>query len=84
MLLIVLIIIIALAWWALHLMEQAYRLQQFSRMLAGLLVGLAAGGVMMTYFFMSDYIDFVMHHQASIQLTSEASEILALGLPFSS
>ncbi|MEN9245526.1 MAG: hypothetical protein Q6J78_02320 [Thermostichales cyanobacterium SRBZ-1_bins_19] len=52
-----------LLWWSLHLMEQAYRLQEFSRMLAGLLVGLAAGGVMMTYFFMSDYIEFVVHRQ---------------------
>ncbi len=63
MLVAVLLIIIVLVWWSLHLMEQAYRLREFSRMLAGLLVGLAAGGVMMTYFFMSDYIEFMVTHQ---------------------
>ncbi len=54
-------IVVALGCWALRLMEQAYQRQEFSRMLAGMLVVFAAGGVMTVYFLMSEYISFMMH-----------------------
>ncbi len=54
----VLLIVLILGCWALLLMEQAYRRQEFSRMLAGMLVVFAAGGVLTVYFFMQNYIAF--------------------------
>lgn len=56
-------IVVALGCWALRLMEQAYHRQEFSRMLAGLLVVFAAGGVLTVYFLMSEYITFMMQGQ---------------------
>lgn len=56
-----LLIVAMLGCWALHLMDQAYQRQEFSRMLAGMLVVVAAGGVLTTYFIMSDYITYVLH-----------------------
>lgn len=53
-------IVVALGCWALRLMEQAYQRQEFSRMLAGMLVVFAAGGVLTAYFLMSEYISFMM------------------------
>jgi hypothetical protein len=52
-------IIISLAYWALRLLEQAYERREFSRILAAMLVIFAAGGVLTTYFFMSDYIYYL-------------------------
>lgn len=54
-----LIVATSLVMWALHLMEGAVQRQEFSRMLAGMLVVAAAGGVLTTYFVMSDYIAFL-------------------------
>jgi len=52
--LIILAIVVLLGFWALRLMEQAFQSQEFSRMLAGTLVAVAAGGVLTCYFLMSD------------------------------
>jgi uncharacterized membrane protein YcjF (UPF0283 family) len=59
-------IIIGLVFWALQLMEQAYQRQEFSRMLAGTLVAVAAAGVLTTYFLMSDYIAYLSQNQSPV------------------
>ncbi len=68
----VLAIVITLGFWALYLMEQAYERQEFSRMLAGMLVVFAAGGVLTTYFIMSDYINYMVtvHDYQSVEALS--------------
>lgn len=76
-----LLIVGALGCWALHLMDQAYQRQEFSRMLAGLLVVFAAGGVLTTYFIMSDYITYVLHGDSfQIQAYQEPSEFYTISM----
>ncbi|MDX2273087.1 MAG: hypothetical protein NW237_14220 [Cyanobacteriota bacterium] len=67
-------IVIVLGFWALRLMEQAYEQQEFSRMLAGVLVVVAAGGVLTTYFLMSDYFSFV-RQGSLLQQTAETPPV---------
>ncbi|MEM6519744.1 MAG: hypothetical protein AAF892_06310 [Cyanobacteria bacterium P01_D01_bin.71] len=56
MLLLTVVVVIALVVWALRLMEQAVKSQEFSFMLAGFLVASSAVAMMTVYFLMSDYI----------------------------
>ncbi|MEN9204076.1 MAG: hypothetical protein Q6K80_09425 [Thermostichus sp. DG_1_6_bins_120] len=65
--LIIIAIVILLGFWSLRLMEQAFQTQEFSRMLAGTLVAVAAGGALTCYFLMSEtlYMLFHLHDQAS-------------------
>ncbi|MEO1134745.1 MAG: hypothetical protein AAFX40_18850, partial [Cyanobacteria bacterium J06639_1] len=65
-----LIVVTSLVMWALHLMEGAVQRQEFSRMLAGMLVVAAAGGVLTTYFIMSDYVAF-LHETTSLSVSGE-------------
>lgn len=50
MLIPILILDIALVAWSLHLMQQAFDNREFSLMLAGTLVALAAAAMMVVYF----------------------------------
>lgn len=65
-----LIVVTSLVMWALHLLEGAVQRQEFSRMLAGMLVVAAAGGVLTTHFIMSDYMAF-LHQASSLSTASE-------------
>lgn len=56
MLLLTIIVVIALVAWALRLMEQAVKSQEFSFMLAGFLVASSAVAMMTVYFLMSNYM----------------------------
>ncbi len=56
MLFLILAIVIALVAWALRLMEQAVKGQEFSLMLAGFLVASSAAAMMGVYFLMSNYL----------------------------
>ncbi|WP_204138087.1 hypothetical protein [Halomicronema sp. CCY15110] len=56
MLLLTVIVVIALVAWALRLMEQAVKSQEFSFMLAGFLVASSAVAMMSVYFLMSNYV----------------------------
>lgn len=57
----VLAIVIALVSWSLHLMQEAFVHQEFSLMLAGCLVAIAAAAIMAVYFMMADYIGYMSH-----------------------
>jgi hypothetical protein len=50
---------VALIAWSLHLMQAAVSRQEFSLMLAGTLVAISAAAVMLVYFLMSGYINFL-------------------------
>lgn len=54
MLLPILIFDVALVAWSLHLMQEAFDLQEFSLMLAGTLVATSAAAMMVVYFLMGN------------------------------
>jgi hypothetical protein len=68
MLLLILAIVIALVAWALRLMEQAVKGQEFSLMLAGFLVASSAAALMGVYFLMSNYLIYM--DRATSQLSA--------------
>lgn len=74
MLLLILTIVIALVAWALRLMEQAVKGQEFSLMLAGFLVASSAAALMGVYFLMGNYMIY-MDHAGQQMSTMEASDI---------
>lgn len=60
MLIPILIFDVALVAWSLHLMEAAIKQQEFSLMLAGTLVSLAAAAMMVVYFLMSHCLRYLI------------------------
>lgn len=68
MLLLTIIVVIALVAWALRLMEQAIKSQEFSFMLAGFLVASSAVAMMTVYFLMSNYM---LYMDQTISSTSQ-------------
>lgn len=67
MLLLIIIVVIGLVAWALRLMEQAVKSQEFSFMLAGFLVASSAAAMMAVYFLMNDYVLYMGHSVDSLQ-----------------
>ncbi|MBE9141114.1 hypothetical protein IQ254_28600 [Nodosilinea sp. LEGE 07088] len=77
MLLLILAIVIALVAWALRLMEQAVKGQEFSLMLAGFLVASSAAALMGVYFLMGNYVVYMDH------ATQQAGPLEAMDMPYS-
>jgi hypothetical protein len=74
----ILFIVIALVAWALHLMQEAIEQKEFSLMLAGTLVAVAASALVGVYFVMGNYMGYVSHLSASESaLNQEAYESVA-------
>ncbi|MEM8504721.1 MAG: hypothetical protein AAF716_16380 [Cyanobacteria bacterium P01_D01_bin.1] len=61
MVLLILVIVTSLVFWALRLMDRAVENQEFSLMLAGFLVASSAAAIVGVYFLMSDYMTFITH-----------------------
>lgn len=61
MLLSILIFDVALVAWSLHLMQQAFDHREFSLMLAGTLVALAAAAMMVVYFLVNNCLSYLSH-----------------------
>lgn len=59
MLLIILIFDMALVAWSLHLMQEAFDQREFSLMLAGTLVALAAAAMLVVYFLMHNCLNYL-------------------------
>ncbi|WP_272066807.1 hypothetical protein [Oscillatoria sp. CS-180] len=59
MLLLIVIVVVALVVWALRLMDQAVKSQEFSFMLAGFLVASSAVAMMAVYFLMNHYVVYM-------------------------
>ena len=57
----ILLIVIALVAWALHLMQEAIEQREFSLMLAGTLVAMAATALVGVYFVMGNYMGYMSH-----------------------
>lgn len=61
MLIPILIFDIALVAWSLHLMQEAFNHREFSLMLAGTLVALAAAAMMVVYFLVNNCLSYLSH-----------------------
>ena len=59
MLALILILDVALVAWSLHLMQEAVNHQEFSLMLAGILVALAAAAMLVVYFLMGNCLAYL-------------------------
>lgn len=77
MLFLILAIVIALVAWALRLMEQAVKGQEFSLMLAGFLVASSAAALMGVYFLMGNYMVYMD------QSAQQMSAMESLDAPYS-
>jgi hypothetical protein len=60
MLIPILIFDVALVAWSLHLMEKAYEHKEFSFMLAGILVAVAAAAMLVVYFLMGHCMSYLI------------------------
>lgn len=60
MLIPILIFDVALVAWSLHLMEKAFEHKEFSFMLAGMIVALAAVAMLVVYFLMGHCISYLL------------------------
>ena len=56
----ILIFDVALVAWSLHLMEEAVYHREFSLMLAGTLVAIAAAAMLVVYFLMNNCMNYLM------------------------
>lgn len=61
MLIPILLFDVALVAWSLHLMEQAVYHREFSLMLAGTLVALAAAAMLVVYFLIGGCMSYLMN-----------------------
>ncbi len=59
MLITILIFVLALVAWSLHLMQEAISKQEFSLMLAGVLVAMSAVAMLIVYFIMNNYMGYI-------------------------
>lgn len=60
MLIPILVFDVALVAWSLHLMERAFADKEFSMMLAGMLVAVAAAAMLVVYFLMGHCISYLV------------------------
>lgn len=60
MLIPILVFDVALVAWSLHLMEKAFEDKEFSLMLSGMLVALAAAAMMVVYFLMGHCMSYLL------------------------
>lgn len=60
MMIAILIFDVALVAWSLHLMEEAFEHREFSFMLAGMLVALAAAAMLVVYFLMGNCMTYLV------------------------
>ncbi|MDB9537758.1 hypothetical protein PN451_18295 [Dolichospermum planctonicum CS-1226] len=60
MLIPILIFDVVLVAWSLHLMEKAFEHKEFSFMLAGMIVALAAVAMLVVYFLMGHCISYLL------------------------
>ncbi len=60
MLIPILVFDVALVAWSLHLMERAFADKEFSMMLAGMLVAMAAAAMLVVYFLMGHCISYLL------------------------
>lgn len=67
----ILLIVICLVAWALHLMQEALEHREFSLMLAGFLVSVAAAALMSVYFLVGHYVGYMSQMTQQAHLTQQ-------------
>lgn len=72
--LLILLVVVALVAWALHLMQEAMNRREFSLMLAGFLVSMAAAAMMAVYFLMGHYVGYLSQVADRAALYNESIE----------
>ncbi|MGG6294005.1 hypothetical protein ACQ4M4_06240 [Leptolyngbya sp. AN02str] len=77
----ILFIVIVLVAWALHLMEQAMNRKEFSLMLAGFLVSVAAAGLVAVYFLMGHFVGYMDQMAARAELAEQYYESTGFYFP---
>ncbi len=70
---VVLIIVIALIAWSLHLMQEAVEQREFSLMLAGFLVAVAAAAMVAVYILMGHYVGYMSRMETYRCLSPDAA-----------
>ena len=75
------VVVTALVVWALRLMQKAIEQQEFSLMLAGCLVAIAAAAIMGVCFMMSDYMGYVSQLTQRSHVTNTFSELPIWEIP---
>ena len=80
----ILFVVIGLVSWALHLMQEAMDRNEFSLMLAGILVSSAAAALVAVYLLMGDYVAYregvVQYYNAYHQMSDLYEDISYLDL----
>lgn len=70
----ILLVVIVLVGWALHLMQQAMDQREFSLMLAGFLVSVAAAALVSVYFLMGNFMGYMNQIAAQAERNAEYYE----------
>lgn len=70
----ILLVVIVLVGWALHLMQQAMDQREFSLMLAGFLVSVAAAALVSVYFLMGNFMGYMNQIATQAELNAEYYE----------
>ncbi len=77
----ILIVVILLVAWALHLMQEALDRKEFSLMLAGFLVSVAASALVAVYFLVGNYVGYMDQMAERAELSDQYYETAGFVFP---
>lgn len=77
----ILVIVIVLVAWALHLMQEALDRKEFSLMLAGFLVSVAASALVVVYFLVGNYVGYMGQMAERAELSDQYYETAGFVFP---
>lgn len=77
----ILVIVIVLVAWALHLMQEALDRKEFSLMLAGFLVSVAASALVVVYFLIGNYVGYMGQMAERAELSDQYYETAGFVFP---
>lgn len=77
----ILLVVVVLVAWALHLMQQAMDHREFSLMLAGFLVSVAAAALVSVYFLMGHFVGYMDQMALRAELNEQYYEYTGFTFP---
>jgi len=77
----ILLVVIVLVAWALHLMQEALDRKEFSLMLAGFLVSVAASALVAVYFLVGNYVGYMEQMAQRAELSDQYYETAGFVFP---
>ncbi|MEP0889975.1 MULTISPECIES: hypothetical protein [unclassified Leptolyngbya] len=77
----ILLVVVVLVAWALHLMQQAMDHREFSLMLAGFLVSVAAAALVGVYFLMGHFVGYMDQMALRAELNEQYYEYTGFVFP---